>query len=77
MTTVLGQDISEQSRNIGRRLGNKGKEHMEAYMLKNDIIVASKYGMQFFVSLDIGNQDEMLIAFTEKKLSEFIKGLLS
>ncbi|CDH51920.1 hypothetical protein RO3G_04605 [Lichtheimia corymbifera JMRC:FSU:9682] len=58
VTTVLGQDISEQSRNIGRRL-------------------ASKYGMQFFVSLDIGSQDEMLIAFTEKKLSEFIKGLLT
>ncbi|KAI9322417.1 hypothetical protein BX666DRAFT_611919 [Dichotomocladium elegans] len=55
-TTVLGQDVSEQSRNLARRL-------------------AAKYGLQFFVSLNIGNQDEMLVAFTEKKITEFIKGI--
>ncbi|KAI9260502.1 hypothetical protein BDA99DRAFT_439653 [Phascolomyces articulosus] len=58
VTTVLGQDISEQSRNLGRRL-------------------ASKYHQQFFISLDIGNQDEMLVAFVEKKLSELIKKVLN
>ncbi|KAG2217198.1 hypothetical protein INT45_005407 [Circinella minor] len=58
VTTVLGQDISEQSRNLGRRLG-------------------SKYQQQFFISLDIGNQDEMLMAFVEKKLSELIKKVLN
>lgn len=47
------------------------------FVLKHGPMIASKYGMQFFVSLDIGSQDEMLIAFTEKKLSEFIKGLLT
>ncbi|KAL1927121.1 hypothetical protein VTP01DRAFT_5084 [Rhizomucor pusillus] len=39
--------------------------------------LAAKYGQQFFVSLDLGNQDEMLLAFAEKKLQAFIKSILS
>ncbi|KAI9470431.1 hypothetical protein BDB00DRAFT_985357 [Zychaea mexicana] len=57
VTTVLGQDIAEQSRNLGRRL-------------------AAKYQQQFFISLDVGNQDDMLVAFVEKKLSAMIKRVL-
>lgn len=67
--------LAEDWVNKGGRGGGGVFIHHE--ILKHDTVVASKYGMQFFVSLDIGSQDEMLIAFTEKKLSEFIKGLLT
>lgn len=40
-------------------------------------LAAAKYGQQFFVSLDLGNQDEMLLAFAEKKLQAFVKSILT
>ncbi|CAO3622739.1 unnamed protein product [Cunninghamella blakesleeana] len=35
--------------------------------------LALKYKEQFFISLDLSSQDDMLNAFVEKKLNEFIK----
>ncbi|KAI9305883.1 hypothetical protein BJ944DRAFT_160922 [Cunninghamella echinulata] len=32
-----------------------------------------KYGEQFYISLDLSSQDDMLNAFVEKKLNDFIK----
>ncbi|SAM02291.1 hypothetical protein [Absidia glauca] len=38
--------------------------------------LALKYGEQFYVSLDISSQDDMLNAFVEKKLNELVKTTL-
>ncbi|KAI8390855.1 uncharacterized protein BYT42DRAFT_489224 [Radiomyces spectabilis] len=54
-TTVLGNDVSEVSRNIA----------------------PLKYEQQFYVSLDIGDKDDLLNAFVEKKLMILVKSILS
>ncbi|KAI8085035.1 uncharacterized protein BX664DRAFT_284012 [Halteromyces radiatus] len=35
--------------------------------------LALKYGEQFYVSLDVSSQDDMLNAFVEKKLNDLVK----
>ncbi|ORY94744.1 hypothetical protein BCR43DRAFT_331704 [Syncephalastrum racemosum] len=40
--------------------------------------LAAKYNQPFYISLDLGNaNDDMLLAFCEKKLSAFVKSVLT
>ncbi|GAA5808196.1 hypothetical protein MFLAVUS_001581 [Mucor flavus] len=57
-TAIIGKDVSDQSKNLSRRL-------------------ASKYKLQFYISLDITSQDDLLFVFVEKKLTELLKNILT
>ncbi|KAI8094754.1 hypothetical protein BDF21DRAFT_331764 [Thamnidium elegans] len=37
----------------------------------------SKYKLQFYISLDITSQDDLLFVFVEKKLTELLKNILT
>ncbi|ORZ12681.1 hypothetical protein BCR42DRAFT_331224 [Absidia repens] len=51
-------------------LGNDVKEYSRN-------IAPLKYGEQFFVSLDISGQDDMLNVFVEKKLNDMVKTVIA
>jgi hypothetical protein len=83
-SNLITQDMSDVSVDLSRRLGKPAfyfqmsVEPAFSFSSSNriPITLALRYGLQFIVSINIPSDDQLMMAFVEKKMTSLLKEVI-